>query len=66
MPSEDTKIVEFNQYQKFDRAPFITYAECLIKSLMDVKIILKVHPQQKTVNIFRKVFKYLQYRHLKE
>ena len=32
MPSEDTKILEFNQYQKSDNAPFITYAylECII------------------------------------
>ena len=32
MPSKDTKIWEFNQYQKFDKAPFI-YAdlECLIE-----------------------------------
>ena len=27
MPSEDTKILEFNKYQKFDKAPFIIYAE---------------------------------------
>ena len=29
---EDTKILEFNQYQKFDKAPFIIYAdlECII------------------------------------
>ena len=26
MPSEDTKILEFNQYQKSDKAPFIIYA----------------------------------------
>ena len=26
MPSEDTKILEFNQYQKSDKAPFI-YAD---------------------------------------
>ena len=34
MPSEDTKILEFNQYQKSDKAPFIIYAdlECIIKS----------------------------------
>ena len=33
MPSEDTKILEFNQYQKSDKAPFIIYAdlECIIK-----------------------------------
>ena len=32
MPSEDNKILEFNQYQKSDKAPFIIYAdlECII------------------------------------
>ena len=35
MPSEDTKILEFNQYQKSNKAPFIIYAdlECLIKNV---------------------------------
>ena len=35
MPSENTKILEFNQYQKFDKAPFIIYAdlECLIEKI---------------------------------
>ena len=34
MPSEDTKILEFNQYQKSDKA-FIIYAnlECLIEKI---------------------------------
>ena len=27
MPSEDTKILELNQYQKSDKAPFIIYAD---------------------------------------
>ena len=47
MPSEDTKILEFDQYKKSDKAPFIIYAglECLIKKLMNVKIILKIHLQ---------------------
>ena len=27
MPSEDTKILEFNQYQKSDKAPLIIYAD---------------------------------------
>ena len=33
MPSEDTKILEFNQYQKSDKAPCIIYAdlECLVE-----------------------------------
>ena len=35
MLSENTKILEFNQYQKSDKAPFIIYAdfECLIKKI---------------------------------
>ena len=34
-PSEDTKILEFNQYQIFDKAPFIIYAdpECIIEKI---------------------------------
>ena len=33
MPSEDTKILEFNQYQKSDKAPFLFYEdlECIIE-----------------------------------
>ena len=33
MPFEDTKILEFNQYQKSDKASFIIYTdlECLMK-----------------------------------
>ena len=33
MPSEDIKMLEFNQYQKSDKAPFVIYSdlvECLI------------------------------------
>ena len=35
MPSEDTKILEFNQYQKSDKAPFIIYTdlECIIEKI---------------------------------
>ena len=35
MPSEDTKISELNQYQIFDKAPFIIYAdlECSIEKI---------------------------------
>ena len=35
MPFEDTKILEFNQYQKSDKAPFIIYAdlECIIERI---------------------------------
>ena len=35
MPSEDAKILEFNQYEKFDKAPFIIYVdlECIIEKI---------------------------------
>ena len=35
MPSEDTKILEFNQYQKSDKVPFIIYADvmCIIEKI---------------------------------
>ena len=35
MPSDDTKILEFNQYQKSDKAPFIIYGdiECIIEKI---------------------------------
>ena len=35
MPSEDTKILEFNQYQKYDKALFIVYAnlDCVIEKI---------------------------------
>ena len=33
MPSEDTEILQFNQYKKSDKAPFIIYADlqCIIE-----------------------------------
>ena len=35
MPSEDTNILELNQYQKSDKASFIIYAdlECVIEKI---------------------------------
>ena len=42
MPSEDTKILEFNQYQKFDKALFINF-ECIMKKVDRCKN----HPQEK-------------------
>ena len=49
MPTEDNKILEFNQDLKSDKMSFIIYTdlESLIKKKMDVKIILKNHLQQK-------------------
>ena len=49
MPSDNTKILEFNQYQKSNKATFIiqTDFDYIMEKLMDVKIILKIHLQQK-------------------
>ena len=35
MPSEDTKVLEFDQYQKSDKVPFIIYPdlECTIEKI---------------------------------
>ena len=46
MPSENTKILEFNQNQKSDKVPFIVFTdlECIIEKI-DLKIILKIHLQ---------------------
>ena len=35
MSSEDSKILEINQYQKYDKAPFIIYTdfECIIEKI---------------------------------
>ena len=39
MPSEDTKILEFNQYKKTDKTPFVIYAnlECLTEKIDECK-----------------------------
>ena len=39
MPSEDTNILEFNQYQRSDKAPFIIYAnlKCIIEKIDECK-----------------------------
>ena len=49
MPSEETKILEFNQYQKCDKAPFLIYAdlECIIEKIDEYKNNLKIHLQHK-------------------
>ena len=35
MPSEDTKMLEFNKYQKSNKVPFVIYAdlECIIEKI---------------------------------
>ena len=52
MPSEDTKILEFNQYQKSDKASFIIYAD--FEYLMQKKYL-----RQEQANIFHQVFQCL-------
>ena len=54
VPSEDTKILEFNLYPKSDKAPFIIMQilNLCLKISMVVKIISKIHPQRKQANIF--------------
>ena len=49
MPSEDTEVLEFNQYLKSDKAPFIIYADlkCIIEKIDGSKNNLKIHLQQK-------------------
>ena len=44
MHFEDTKILEFNQYKKFDQSPFIIYTdlECIIEKIDGLKIIVKI------------------------
>ena len=67
MPSEDTKILEFNQYQKSDKAPFVIYAdlESLREKIDGYKNNSENPSRTKFNNIFHQVFQRLQYRHLK-
>ena len=68
MSSEDIEILEFNQYQKSDKAPFIIYVdlECLTEETDRYKVILKIHLHQYiAANIFRQVFQCLKHHHLK-
>ena len=53
MPSEETKLLKFNQYQKSDKVPAVIYAdlECLTQKIDLFKNNPKIHLQQKQVNI---------------
>ena len=49
VPFDDTKILEFSQCQKSEKAPFIIHADlvCLIEKIDGSEIILKIQLQQK-------------------
>ena len=49
MPSENTKILAFNQYQNFDKAPFTIYAdlECIIEKIDRCKNNPEIHLHQR-------------------
>ena len=69
MSSKDTKILEFNKYQKSDKAPFIIYAdlEYLIEKIDGCKNNSKlIHNKSIHIysHIFHQVFQCLQYHHL--
>ena len=66
MASEDTKILESNQYKKSIKAPFIFYTDlgCIIEKIDGCKITLKIHLQRKKAKIFHQVFQCPQYLHL--
>ena len=60
MPSEETKLLKFNQYQKSDKVPAVIYAdlECLTQKIDLFKNNPKIHLQQKQVNISNQFFQY--------
>ena len=49
MPSEDTKILKFSQYQKFDKAPFIIYG--YLESVIEKIDGCKNHPEKSTTKL---------------
>ena len=63
MLAEYIEILEINQYHKFDKIPFIIYAD--LKSLIEKMDGCKNNPKilfsTKKVKIFKSVFQYLQY-----
>ena len=49
IPSEDTKILKVNQCLKSNKTPITIYVErkCSIEKMMNIKVILTIHQQQK-------------------
>ena len=66
MPSEDTKVLEFNQYQKSDEAPFIIQPvfKCLTEKIGGCKNNPENSSTKKWENILHQVSQFLQYVHL--
>ena len=66
MPSEHTKVLEFNQHQNSDKAPFIIYAdlECLVEKIAGCKNNPDNSSLTKAEHL-RTGFQWLQCRHLK-
>ena len=66
--NEDSKILEFNQYQKSYKAPFIIYAdrECIIEKIDGCKNNPEKSSTTKASQDIRQVFQCLQYLHLEE
>ena len=66
MPSEGTKKLGFNQYQKSDKSPFIIYAdlECLIEKTDRCKNNPENPSSTKLGEHFHQIFQCLKYRHL--
>ena len=67
MSSEYTKMLEFNQYQKSDKAPFIIYSgiECLIEKTDECKNNPENLSTTKVSEHIPSGFQCLHYRHLK-
>ena len=53
MPFEDTRILEFNQYQKSDKEPFIIKVdlECIIEKIDE----RKNNSEDSTISLFRSI-----------
>ena len=53
MPFEDTRILEFNQYQKSDKEPFIIKVdlECIIEKIHE----RKNNSEDSTISLFRSI-----------
>ena len=67
MPSKDIEIIEFNQNQKSDKVPFITYAdlECILEKIIGCRNNPENSSTTKVNEHIPSVFSCLQYRYLK-